>query len=215
MVYGWFHPGGDWNHNARHDQIRSIVEQGRLDIDDYLLYLLEPRADGSLTYRRLPLVTGSPSEADLAPRLPRLNTLDISIADGHYYPNKAPGVTLLSVPGYGLIYAIMRLLGLDPDDWWVLTLGSHFTTLLFVSLVSALGGPIFYAAVTGLFPEASERVRICAALTYGLGTLVMAYSTHLVDHGPVAALGLLSFHWARSASMPMMAPWRSLMLKGA
>ena len=38
ITFAWFHQGGGWNQNARFAEVRALVEQGRLAIDDYLVY---------------------------------------------------------------------------------------------------------------------------------------------------------------------------------
>ena len=36
--YAYFFQGGGWNQNSRFDQLRAIVEQGRLSINDTMLF---------------------------------------------------------------------------------------------------------------------------------------------------------------------------------
>ena len=38
ITFAWFHQGGGWNQNARFAEVRALVEQGRLAIDDYMVY---------------------------------------------------------------------------------------------------------------------------------------------------------------------------------
>ena len=38
VTFAWFHQGGGWNQNARFAEVRALVEQGRLAIDDYMVY---------------------------------------------------------------------------------------------------------------------------------------------------------------------------------
>jgi hypothetical protein len=43
-VYGYFHQGGGWNQNSRFDQVRAIVENHQLEINENFLYRVERRA---------------------------------------------------------------------------------------------------------------------------------------------------------------------------
>ncbi len=38
ITFAWFHQGGGWNQNARFAEVRALVEQGRLAIDDFMVY---------------------------------------------------------------------------------------------------------------------------------------------------------------------------------
>ncbi len=38
ITFAWFHQGGGWNQNARFAEVRAIVEQGRLAINDYMVF---------------------------------------------------------------------------------------------------------------------------------------------------------------------------------
>jgi hypothetical protein len=186
-VYAWFHPGGGWSQNVRFAQVRALVEQGRLEIDDYLLYAFERNAAGAPAYRRLLLSDpGARSE-----RLPRVSSLDLSLSGGHYYPNKPPGLTLLAAPVYAALHAVERARGVDPDDWWVLTVNLYLTRVLTVGVLGALGGALFYACSRRLFPELGASLHAGAALVFGLGTLVLPYATLFGDAVVVASLLLL------------------------
>lgn len=191
----WFHQGGGWNQNVRFDQVRAMAEDGSLAVDDHILYLLERRPDGVPDYRRVRL---SDPETRLT-QLPDVNSLDLSAHDGRFYPAKAPGVGFLAVPGYFVVHGLERVLGIDPDSWWPLTVNLYLTTLLSVGLLGALGGVVFLGLARRLFPDVGDGARIAAALTLGLGTLWLPYATMLFDHVAVAALSLVSLALIRSA----------------
>jgi hypothetical protein len=188
-VYAWFHPGGGWSQNVRFAQVRALVEQGRLEIDDYLLYAFERDAAGAPAYRRVALSEpGARSE-----RLPRVSSLDLSLFGGHYYPNKPPGITLLAAPVYAALHAAEQARGVDPDDWWVLTLNLYLTRVLAVGALGALGGALFHACSRRLFPGLGAGLHAGAALAFGLGTLALPYATLFGDAVVVASLLLLVF----------------------
>ncbi len=188
--YAWFHQGGGWNPNVRFDQTRAIVEAGTLQIGDYLLYTLELDAAGDARYRRVRL--SQPDER--TERVPRLNSGDVTLHEGRFYPNKPPGTSLLAVPAYaGLLAVEGALLGApDPDAWLWLTANAYLTRVLSVGLISALGAGLFFVLLCRLFPESGRGVRVSAAFLYALGTLVFPYATMLVDHTVVASLGVVA-----------------------
>ena len=60
--------------------------------------------------------------ADLA-GVDRLAVTDrLAYARGRFYANQAPGTALLGVPPYFALYHAERWFGVDPDNWWALTL---------------------------------------------------------------------------------------------
>lgn len=189
VAYGYFHQGGGWNQNSRFDQARAIVEDGTLAINDFLLYRLTVQDDGRAGYERVLM-----SDAGEPPtRLPRVNTLDISLYEGRYYPNKPPGTSFLAAAVYAAVYGVERALGADPDSWVALTVGLYLTTWLTVGLLGALGGVVFLWISLRLFPDVSLATHVSAALVFGLGTLMFPYGTLLLDAVPVATLSLCAF----------------------
>ena len=201
VTYAYFFQGGGWNQNSRFDQVRSIVEAGRLSIDDYLVYVRDDPAGGE-TLRRVPVPTGTP--LDQVHR--RANTGDLAQVDGKTFPNKPPGTTLLAVPAYFVIHRVERWLGIDPDQWRTLTLNHYLITWLSVGCISALGGVAFFCCSRRLFPDVSDEIHAAATLAVGLGTLVLPFSTMLFDHVEVAALLLALFalflKWRDGAGSP-------------
>lgn len=189
FVYAYFHQGGGWNQNVRFDQIRAIVERGRLDIGDHLLYSFELGETGATRYRRL--VLSDPETR--SPRLPLANSLDLTLYAARYYPNKPPGLTFLGVPVYAALHRLERALGLDADDWEVLTANLYLTTVFTVGALAALGAALYFGTSRRLFPELSGAVHLGSALTFALGTLMLPYATLLMDHAVVASLLLLVF----------------------
>ena len=191
-AYAYFFQGGGWNQNSRFDQVRAIVEQGRLSVNDYVLYRAETGPDGRPRLRRIPLAPGTPLNdvGNLA------NTLDLlrAGAENRSYPNKPPGAVFLALPGYFVIHTVETLAGLDPDDWWVMTLNHYLTTLLSMGLIGALGGLLLLRTSRCLLPELPEWSHAASALTFGLGTMMLPYSTMLYDHVAAAVLLLASFY---------------------
>jgi hypothetical protein len=185
-AYAYFEPGGGWNQNARFAQVRAIVESGSLSINAYLSYGSEPgaRSVSRLVRRSLPARSALPAGfAGLA-------SGDISHRDGRFHPNKPPGLQLLAVPAYAAIFTAERLVGADPDDWWLITLNAHLTSVLSVGLLAAAGAVVFLWTSRRVFPHVPETSHVAAAATLGLATLVFPFATKLMDH---VVTGYLSF----------------------
>ena len=188
-AYGYFHQGGGWNQTVRFSQARALVETGSFSVDDYLLQVVEVTDSGEVDYRRLPL---SDPETRTR-RLAQVNSYDLSLFDGHYFSNKPPGVTLLAALVYAPIHMAERLLGIDPDRWWPLTLNAYLTTALAIGLLSALGGACFFSLGRCLFPAAGVPRTFAASLAYGFGTPLLPYSTMMYDHAAVCAVSIGAF----------------------
>ncbi len=188
FTYSYFHQGGGWNQNSRFDQIRSIVERGEFEINNYMVYRAAPDS-GPSSLRRFALA----ADVHSAQIEVISNTADVSLFQGRVYPNKPPGTALIAVPAYFAIYRLERLLGIDRDDWWILTVNAYLTTIFSVGLPTALGAIAFYRISLRLFPSAAVRTHVASTMTFGLGTMLLPFATMLFDHGQVAALSLATF----------------------
>lgn len=118
----------------------------------------------------------------------RSNTFDLSERDGHAYCDKAPGVSLMGVIPYALIFAAHRG---HPPEARALDDAAYLTTLVVVAIPSALGGVMFLSLLGALGVEVAQRT--FAAAAYGLGTLAFPYSTMLYGHQVAAALLIAAF----------------------
>lgn len=188
-TYGYFHQGGGWSHNSRFAQVRSIVEEGKFEINNYVVYRSVEDIEGQTRLRRLPVQKGIQSE-ELAFTG---NTGDISLFEERFYPNKPPGVVFAALPVYFVLYHFEHALGIDPDGWWPLTFNAYLTRTFSVSLLAALGGMVFYRISLRLFPSVPAWSHAASTMTFGLGTLMLPFATMLFDHDIVAALSLCGF----------------------
>ena len=224
ISFAYFHQGGGWNQNVRFAMVRSLVEEGNLWIDSYLVYA----GAGSGQETRLVRVPVRNAEfslegrtyaiqwRDVDGRIIPLNSTpdgtapdsgrdvtyveaeqvavsgDISFFRGHFHPAKAPGMSFIAVPAYFLIHGVERTFGLDPDDWWTLTLNAWLTTVLSVGLVSAIGCVLFYRLVLRL-SNGRALESLLAALTFAFGTMFFPYGTALYEHNIIAVALLTSF----------------------
>jgi hypothetical protein len=187
-VYAYFFQGGGWNQNSRWAQIRSVVEQRSLSINDYLVYRHRGRRQ---SLERSPIVPGTPWR-DVADRASSADVLEVA-GTGLIFPNKPPGTVLLAAPFYAAILTGERMLGADPDTWRVMTLNAHLVTLLSAGVAGALTAVVLLRASSALCPSLPLATHAAAALTCGLGTLLLPYSTVLFDHSLAALFPLLAF----------------------
>jgi hypothetical protein len=110
-------------------------------------------------------------------------------ADGHYYSNKAPGLSFIGIPAYAVIYGLERLAGVDPRSEPV----TRFNTIL-LNLCCSVAWTAAATVVLFLFLSASGFARseaLLGALAHAFGTLVFPYDTSLWGH-PTAAACLLA-----------------------
>ena len=118
------------------------------------------------------------------------NTGDKARRDGHWYTDKAPGVSVLAVPAYAIVHAVR------PGS---VVAGSYLGTLCAVGLPSALAALALFAVGRGAGLSAAWSAAVTVA--YALGTLALPYSTIFYGHQLSAALGLSAFAlvWRRRA----------------
>jgi hypothetical protein len=147
-TYAYFFQGGGWNANVRFALVRSVVEQGRLTIDDF---------------RR--------TSGDLAKR------------EHHFYCDKAPGVSMLSVP----LYAGLRWLGPPgPPSRQTQHVALYLLTLVVIGVPSALALGLLFHVARHVTPAPIPR--LVWALAYGFGTAAFPYATLYYGHQLLAAL---------------------------
>lgn len=134
----------------------------------------------------------------------RAGTGDLAEHDGHYYSAKAPGVALLAVGPYtaldrsGALDAVVRVTGIPREDadLWALAV-----------IVCALAAALALVLVARLGDEVASGYGVVAAVTFGLATLFLPFSTLLFAHVPAAALGFAAFAilWLRQGQRAALA----------
>ncbi len=217
ITFGWFHQGGGWNQNARFAEVRAIVEEGRFTIDNFLVYRVEGdrrvrEAVKEASYGRagatrilcwslkdpnkpvtvwptVPYpISGTPVALDNVGA-----SGDVGFSpDGHFYSNKPPGTSLLAVPIYFAAYHLERVMGFDPDHWWVLNVNLWLCSIFTVGLASAIAVVLVWRIGVDLFPE-RKGAALGAALLFGFGTTFFPFGTLLFDHNLTTALLLGAF----------------------
>jgi hypothetical protein len=118
------------------------------------------------------------------------NTGDKAQRGGHWYTDKAPGLSALAVPAYALVHAWR------PE---AVAAGAYAAAVSAIALPSALAAVALFGL--GLRLGLTDAWSAAVSLAYALGTLAFPYSTILYGHQLAAAFGLLAFAlvWARRA----------------
>lgn len=126
-------------------------------------------------------------------------TIDEAEFDGHFYMDKAPGMTLLSLPAMAIADHVGPPLEYVPPTIYD-ALFEHYMTLrlrLAVAMVSAVITALAALAMhdLGLRLTGSASGALVASLGFALGTPVWGWSTTLFGHAPVAGLFVIAV-WA-------------------
>jgi hypothetical protein len=122
------------------------------------------------------------------------STGDKAFSNGHYYSDKAPGLSLTATPVVALVRPILHAFGGDPETYGGIALLSYLATVFTAGLFTALGGVSLFTICVEL--GASQAGALFAALTYGLATPIWPLATIFIGHGFAAALLLFAFQAA-------------------
>lgn len=141
------------------------------------------------------------------------NTGDKAFYKGHYYTEKAPGLSFFAVPVYIFIKAAVLIFKLPisfafPNSLTIF----YLLTLICIGVPSALLGIIFYK-FTGYFTN-NRKFQLAVALSYSLATMAFPYATLFVGHQFSAALGFAAFFIAFRMKQKKCEDWKQLMLVG-
>jgi hypothetical protein len=146
------------------------------------------------------LADGTPTIDRSRHEIGDLGTGDISFFEGHYYSNKAPGLAFASLPAFFVLDGIgMRTTGDPTRIIWALHL---FTVVPAFALLLLL--------VRRVTDDLEPGFGTGAAITLGVGTLVLPFATLYFAHVLSAALGFAAFAllWrerAGAARLPLVA----------
>lgn len=117
------------------------------------------------------------------------NTGDKARRAGHYYCDKAPGVSWLGVPAYALARALAGV-GERPSPRFLAD-SAYAMTVTAVGVPSALSVLAMCMLLGAL--GVGLRARLALAAGYGLATLAFPYSTLLYGHQLAGAMALAAF----------------------
>jgi hypothetical protein len=230
LSFAYFNQGGGWNQNSRFSEIRAMAEEGRFAIDDFFVY---QRTHEGGEIRRLPVknaeyemdgkkyrlcwvdgvynlypVGDRPLEegVEQAPMIEVCSSGDVSYVPktGSFHPNKPFGTSLMALPAYYVIFQVERMLGINPDHWWSMTVNVWLATIFSVGLVSALGCVLFFRlAKDGA--GGKEVPAVLATIGLAFGTTFFPFATILFDHALTAMLLVGSFYFLRLSPRPIVA----------
>lgn len=148
-------------------------------------------------------------------------TADKARFGGHYYMDKAPGMTLMAVP---VVWLANKLTGdrsanygadfASPGLPRFLRLRLRLAVALGPALLTALAAVLLLDLATGV--TANVGAGLVAALGYALGSSVWGWSTTLFGHAPVAALLLIACWavWRGTSGARESARWRYPLIAG-
>ncbi|MGB8167096.1 MAG: hypothetical protein WCF18_06365 [Chthoniobacteraceae bacterium] len=219
FAFAYFNQGGGWNQNSRFAEVRAMVEEGRFDIDNFLVYRRDASSDDlvrvpvqntaydfagkryrlawvDMTYSLIPM---NPEVAgEDAPMIELCCSGDVGYVPKttHFHPNKPPGTSFLAVPAYWVIYHIERAIGANPDHAWTMTLNAWLTTIFSVGLVSAIGCVLFFRLARE-FAGGAELPAVLATLAFAFGTTFFPFGTILFDHNLTASVLIAAFYFLR------------------
>lgn len=120
---------------------------------------------------------------------------DVAYVDktGHFHPNKPPGTSFLGLPAYWIILHVEKLLGINPDHWWTLTVNAWLTTVFSVGLLSAFGC-VMLLRLALKFSDGRLVPAVLATLGFAFGTTFFPFATILFDHALTASLLITAFY---------------------
>ena len=149
VVHGYFYSGQAGNQNARLDGIYAVVEDGHFQIDSFV----------------------HPPDGES-------NTADWSRANGHYYPNKAPGTVLVGVPFYWLLHAVETQMGLDPAAFDLAHWNAYLINLWLSVFFGSLAAGLFLSWLRQESPDRPNTTLMIAAICF-FGTLVFPFDSQI------------------------------------
>lgn len=112
----------------------------------------------------------------------RDTTFDKAWKDGHFYSDKAPGLSFAAVPAYAIWYTLIGQSD-GPLPLW-------FVTIATVGLASGLASGILVVLLGEL--KISPFVSFASAIAWTIGTPAFGYATLFVSHQFTAALLVMS-----------------------
>jgi hypothetical protein len=140
----------------------------------------------------------------------RGSTLDVSWYHGHYYAAKAPGLALLTAPVYVVLNHVHAARLVEGR------IHAHFLTALPIWALGLVGvvlpAVVLLLLIRRVADDLEPGLGPAVALTAGLGTLILPFSTLFFDHMLGAALGFAAFFviWSRHGATASLA-WSGLL----
>ena len=160
IIYLCFIRFEPWIDTAKLDLTRAIVDKHRFEIDSYI----------------------NDTEDYIG------NTGDRAYYNNHYYSDKPPGASFLTVP----IYAVFKLFFGMPDT----DLKLHILELMIIAFSSVLFSALLVVLMYKIlrFFVKKEMYRILITVIFGLGTMVFAYATIIYQCAVANFFAFLCFY---------------------
>jgi hypothetical protein len=120
-------------------------------------------------------------------------TEDKASFEGHYFADKAPGLSLLGVPPAAAADAYFRANGLptDTSDWGIYDRYARVATLAIVGVLSSLTAAMIYLIALRL--GASAQGAVFGSFVIAIGSPFFFWSVTFMAHAPAGALFLVVF----------------------
>ena len=163
----------------------------------FLLYALIPRTVGMGHASRLDLTKAIVHHGSFGIDDYVKNTIDWSYAGGHYYTNKAPGVSFLAVPFYWAMTKVEATFRQGDTDWSYRNL--RWTDVFVTALSTALTALLLF-----LYGR-KERGAWGATVVFALGTIAFPFAAMLWGHPTAGAFLFAAFYCLAKARMPLLA----------
>lgn len=116
------------------------------------------------------------------------NTIDKALQGGHYYCDKAPGLSILSAPVLAVLDTALRTLSADPSN----PLLAYLLTLIMVSVPSALSFMLLFRIIRAY--TGSDASAAAVTLATALGSMCFTYSTQFYGNQFAASLGIVALY---------------------
>lgn len=136
------------------------------------------------------------------------NTLDKALVKGHYYCDKAPGLSLAGVPVLVAITPFVPTEALRPENKVV----HYILVMLLIAVPSAAAAVLLFRLMSSL--TQSRPAALMLAVAYGAGTAALHYSTLFIAHQFAANLVIFALCLLYPAFKGKEAPAGSLLLAG-
>jgi hypothetical protein len=146
-------------------------------------------------------------------------SIDKAMYRGHYYSDKAPGLSITSIPVVSVIYGISRALGISTDEYSHDRPTVFYILCVWIACISS-NGVATAAAATALYAvarhlRATQSAALFGAVCFGLGTPAFGWSTLFFGHALAGALLFLAFAAIIVADAAVASPRRDRLLGSA
>ncbi len=165
------------------------------------LLFYTPHSESSQVITRMGLTLAIVEQGSLTIDRVAEDTVDKALVDGHYYADKAPGLSLLAIPPVWIVKVVRDILGIEGDstDEAIFLFYSQVGTLVVVGLPAAIAASIAFLLALSL--GASQRGAVFGTLAISIGSPFCFWSTTFFAHSLVGSLLIfvlaLSMNWER------------------